>query len=194
MIVARNEGADGPIRSWMHNLPGELVDARQAHELRASGCRSTPRIVEPPPNRPALKADCDRRTTESSFGSGRGNNRPAMRRPQAIAALVLLTTSTPFGDESAGRFTLFRVVSRSQIQSFRRSHGLLQRVRFPAAPPRRPRLGGRSPRPGPLLQHLDQQTRWYEGSRRPDSAPLDAERNSPRSQPTEASCRVRRAG
>src|ERR1700682_911408 len=59
--------ADGPIRSWMHKLPGELMDARQALELRASGCRSTPRIVEPPRHRPALKADCDRRTRVPTF-------------------------------------------------------------------------------------------------------------------------------
>ena len=37
----------------------------------------------------------------------------------------------------ASRFTLFRVVSRCQIRSFRRSQGLLRRVRFPAAPQRK---------------------------------------------------------
>ena len=46
----------------------------------------------------------------------------------------MLMASTPFG-VSAGHFTLFRVVSRSPIQRFRRSPRLLQRVRFPAAPP-----------------------------------------------------------
>ena len=40
---------------------------------------------------------------------------------------------------SAGRFAYFRVVSRSQIQRFRWSARFLCRVRFPAAPPRRPR-------------------------------------------------------
>jgi hypothetical protein len=38
---------------------------------------------------------------------------------------------------SAGRFTLFRVVSRSQIQYFRSSRRFMRLVRFPAAPPRR---------------------------------------------------------
>jgi len=40
--------------------------------------------------------------------------------------------STPFG-VSAGRLTSFRVVSRRQIERFRRSRCLLRRVRFPAA-------------------------------------------------------------
>jgi len=43
------------------------------------------------------------------------------------------TASTPFG-VSAGRFRLFHVVSRAQIQRFRRSRCFMQRVRFPAAP------------------------------------------------------------
>jgi hypothetical protein len=37
----------------------------------------------------------------------------------------------------AGRFTLFRVVSRSQIQYFRSSRRFMRLVRFPAAPLRR---------------------------------------------------------
>jgi hypothetical protein len=37
----------------------------------------------------------------------------------------------------AGRFTLFRVVSRSQIQYFRSSRRFMRPVRFPAAPQRK---------------------------------------------------------
>jgi hypothetical protein len=37
----------------------------------------------------------------------------------------------------AGRFTLFRVVSRSQIQYFRGSRRFMRLVRFPAAPLRK---------------------------------------------------------
>jgi hypothetical protein len=47
----------------------------------------------------------------------------------------MLMASTPFG-VSAGRFTLFHVVSRAQIQRFGRSRCFMQRVRFPAAPPK----------------------------------------------------------
>ena len=45
----------------------------------------------------------------------------------------MLIASRPF-DVSAGRFRLFRVVSRAQIQRFRRSRCFMQRVRFPAVP------------------------------------------------------------
>ena len=45
----------------------------------------------------------------------------------------MLMASTPFG-VSAGRFRLFHVVSRAQIQRFRRSRFFMQRDRFPAAP------------------------------------------------------------
>jgi hypothetical protein len=55
---------------------------------------------------------------------------------------------------SAGRFTSFRVVSRRQIQRLRRSRGLLERVRFPAAPPNGPqtRLVSRSRTRRPRFQ------------------------------------------
>ena len=53
----------------------------------------------------------------------------------------MLTASTPLGI-AAGRFATFRIISRGQIRSFRRSASFLQWVRFPAAPPEGPYLSG----------------------------------------------------